>query len=349
MDQTEIANLIYRCAELMDRGEWTEAAELFRHAKVRLPGGGRLVGYRKLLSSWLEDNGGEPSAPGTTRHLITNPVIEVDAEQKAATCSSSYTVLRSVPGEAMTVIATGHYVDQLSLVSGKWRFSRREWLDEVRLQEVAPEPEADVEAPADTAQSCENAEFEVVTQSVEPVDETIADDPETREKIVETAQQQFSLVAYSDVSMDDIANLAGVNDKTLAHHFPSRAELFATAYEDAMGGFTTPPDRSRFGEFLASVLVEQDDLRCPHAMTINANGNPEASEIAERIVETHVLQPMAVWLGGEHGDSRAREILALCAGCALYCRRVTQTNFPRSSSHMANWLAKAIQAVVDGT
>jgi len=67
-----------------------------------------------------------------THHLVTNPIIEIDAEGKTATCRSYYTVIQHTETVPLQVIAGGRYHDWLDKVDGRWRFSRREYFMDFR-------------------------------------------------------------------------------------------------------------------------------------------------------------------------------------------------------------------------
>ncbi|MNN87326.1 hypothetical protein D3C81_2048660 [compost metagenome] len=51
---TEIANLLYRYAELLDGGDLEGVAELFRHAQLKLQHGDARVGAIELLRIFRE-------------------------------------------------------------------------------------------------------------------------------------------------------------------------------------------------------------------------------------------------------------------------------------------------------
>ncbi|MFZ1741577.1 MAG: nuclear transport factor 2 family protein, partial [Pontixanthobacter sp.] len=63
-----------------------------------------------------------------TRHLTTNPIIELAPDQQSATCRSQWTVLQALDDLPLQVIGSGRYHDELKLVSGEWAFARREYL-----------------------------------------------------------------------------------------------------------------------------------------------------------------------------------------------------------------------------
>ena len=67
-------------------------------------------------------------ADGTprTKHVTTNPIIEVDEEAGTASCRSYYTVLQQTDKSPLQTIVTGRYHDRFERVDGRWRFSYRD-------------------------------------------------------------------------------------------------------------------------------------------------------------------------------------------------------------------------------
>lgn len=122
---TDIANLLYRYAELMDGGELEAVAELFTHA--RLKSGAGLLDSAGMLEQWRLYVKIHPCGTPRTKHLVTNPIIEVDEAAGTASCRSSYTVLQATESVPLQVIAAGRYHDRFERVAGKWHFSYRDY------------------------------------------------------------------------------------------------------------------------------------------------------------------------------------------------------------------------------
>ena len=91
-DHVAVANLLYRYAELVDLGDFEGVGQLLAHAEVTVEGldfvqrGADTV--TAVLSGWTRRY-----ADGTprTRHVLTNPIIEVDEAAGTATIRSSFT------------------------------------------------------------------------------------------------------------------------------------------------------------------------------------------------------------------------------------------------------------------
>ncbi|MFA7587577.1 MAG: nuclear transport factor 2 family protein [Novosphingobium sp.] len=73
--EVQIANLLYRYAECIDAGDLEGAAALF--ARARLFIGEREIGPDEVLKLWRESILLYDGLP-RTKHVITNPIIEVD-------------------------------------------------------------------------------------------------------------------------------------------------------------------------------------------------------------------------------------------------------------------------------
>ena len=128
-DRGQIVNLLYRYAELMDAGDLAGAAELFAHAELILdPDHGITTDGPGMLAIWEQVVILHPDGTPRTRHLVTNPIVEIDEASQRATCRSSYTVLQQVtPGDDIAVVAVGRYHDEFQRMNGLWRFARRDY------------------------------------------------------------------------------------------------------------------------------------------------------------------------------------------------------------------------------
>jgi 3-phenylpropionate/cinnamic acid dioxygenase small subunit len=84
----EITNLLYRYAELMDAGDLPAVAALFAHARIKLRGQEAFLGSADMLETWRRFVRIHPDGTPRTKHLITNPIVEVDEARGTATCRS---------------------------------------------------------------------------------------------------------------------------------------------------------------------------------------------------------------------------------------------------------------------
>jgi 3-phenylpropionate/cinnamic acid dioxygenase small subunit len=126
--ETQITNLLYRYAECIDAGDLPGAAALFEHARIRLgadPDQG-MVDAARLLEVWKSLIVLYPDGTPRTKHVVSNPIIEVDDEAGTATCRSYYTVFQQTDELPLQTIVTGRYHDRFASVDGQWRYTYRD-------------------------------------------------------------------------------------------------------------------------------------------------------------------------------------------------------------------------------
>ena len=121
-----IPNLLYRYADHIDGGRLEDAAAMFDHGAL-IVGGQDIRGREASVAMWrswlklYED--GTPK----TRHIMTNPIIELSQDGASATCQSQWTVIQATPDLPLQVIASGRYHDRLARVDGQWVFLERRY------------------------------------------------------------------------------------------------------------------------------------------------------------------------------------------------------------------------------
>lgn len=127
--EVAITNLLHRYAEMIDGGQFEElATELFAHARfiVAPPpadpvGGATMAGL--IAATTIRYDDGTPR----TRHVITNPIVDVDEEAGTATCRSYYTVLQQTPALPLQPVVSGRYHDRFGRIDGTWCFTERDY------------------------------------------------------------------------------------------------------------------------------------------------------------------------------------------------------------------------------
>ncbi|GAB7145704.1 nuclear transport factor 2 family protein [Mycobacterium riyadhense] len=123
--ETQITNLLYRYAECIDGGDLAAAAALFEHARIRI-GTDETIDAARLLGIWKSLIVLYPDGTPRTKHLVSNPIVEVDEDAGTARCRSYYTVLQQTEEFALQPIVAGRYHDHFERVEGQWRFSYRD-------------------------------------------------------------------------------------------------------------------------------------------------------------------------------------------------------------------------------
>jgi 3-phenylpropionate/cinnamic acid dioxygenase small subunit len=127
--ETQITNLLYRYAECIDSGDLAGAAALFEHARIRIGGPDAeqdTIDAARLLGIWKSLIVLHPDGTPRTKHVTTNPIIEIDEDAGTASCRSYYAVLQQTDGMGLQTIVTGRYHDRFERVDGRWRFSYRD-------------------------------------------------------------------------------------------------------------------------------------------------------------------------------------------------------------------------------
>ncbi|HMC39629.1 MAG TPA: nuclear transport factor 2 family protein [Acidimicrobiales bacterium] len=127
--EVAITNLLYRYAETIDSGRFEELAEdLFATAEfiVAPPPARRLSGpemARLIASTTIRHADGTPR----TKHVVSNPIVEIDEQEGVARCRSYYTVFQKTDALSLQPIVAGRYDDRFRRIDGEWRFAERDY------------------------------------------------------------------------------------------------------------------------------------------------------------------------------------------------------------------------------
>jgi 3-phenylpropionate/cinnamic acid dioxygenase small subunit len=124
-DATEITNLLYRYAELMDAARFDDVGELmahctFFHADDHTP---LVSGAEAIAGHYRSVNVVHADGTLRTKHVTTNPIIEIDDD--TATVRSMYTVLQQTDELPLQPIIAGRYHDRFARLDGAWAFTQR--------------------------------------------------------------------------------------------------------------------------------------------------------------------------------------------------------------------------------
>jgi len=80
-----------------------------------------------MLALWRAHVRLYPCGTPRTKHVVTNPIVEVDEEAGTATCRSYYTVFQATPDLPLQAICAGRYHDAFVRIEGTWHFSQRDY------------------------------------------------------------------------------------------------------------------------------------------------------------------------------------------------------------------------------
>ena len=129
----EIAELIYRYAELLDAGDFDGVGELLARASFGGPDTPAVTGAQDIAALFAAvtrrfpepGSGRHRAGPGTpkTRHLVLNLIIEVDGD--TATARSTFCVVQATDRVALAPIVVGRYYDSFARDRNGWHFTER--------------------------------------------------------------------------------------------------------------------------------------------------------------------------------------------------------------------------------
>jgi AcrR family transcriptional regulator len=173
----------------------------------------------------------------------------------------------------------------------------------------------------------------------------------TKAQILTAAQKAFSSTGYAQAGIRDIAEMVGVSSTILLRYFGSKAALFEAALLDILDvGMMIPEDRRRFGRRIAGLLAHPQLDYSPHAMIGLSTGDPDAREIATRVLRERALAPLAEWLGPPNAEARALQVITLCTGFVLYTYQLqVLPGAEGPDPQMVDWLAGGLQAIADAS
>jgi 3-phenylpropionate/cinnamic acid dioxygenase small subunit len=127
-DRDEISALVYRYAELLDRGDLDAVTDMFADATWRSAATDQVLTTRDEVRAVYDRIVLYDGVP-RTRHLMDNLIIELDDGADEATGRCYYTVLQQPdgPGTPIAPILSGRYVDRYRRGPDGWRFADREF------------------------------------------------------------------------------------------------------------------------------------------------------------------------------------------------------------------------------
>ncbi|MET0370539.1 MAG: TetR family transcriptional regulator [Sphingobium sp.] len=179
------------------------------------------------------------------------------------------------------------------------------------------------------------------------------DATQTRARILSAARRVFATRDYTQARISDIAAAADVNQALVIRYFGSKEHLFETALDSVLDEL---PSHGRYElDGLAQSIVrhltdDSGNMPDPLPMVIHATSDPVAQAISQRLMQERVVRPLAAWLGGEDGDARAVQMLALCAGFFTYRHLLPVAPFLGDMHGGARaWLISSLQTILDGS
>ena len=131
---TRITNLLYTYGGLVDAGDFAGIGRLLAHARVSDASGRLEIRGADAVRQLYERTTRIYPETGTprTKHVITNPILEVDEAAGSARCTSQYVVYQQTDTLPLQPIVSGHYEHEFAPVDDDWRItSHRFFVDQV--------------------------------------------------------------------------------------------------------------------------------------------------------------------------------------------------------------------------
>ncbi|MBA2944968.1 TetR/AcrR family transcriptional regulator [Streptomyces himalayensis] len=151
--------------------------------------------------------------------------------------------------------------------------------------------------------------------------------PAARERILQSAREEFSERGYDKTSVRSIAKGAGVDPALVHHYFGTKEQVFEAAIEVVFAPALKAPDTiiegpldgvgERFSRFLFGVW-ENPVTRTPLlAVVRSAMNNEAAAAVFRRLVTTQLLRRVAGHVGTPDAELRAELAAAQLVGVAM--------------------------------
>ncbi|WP_438985489.1 nuclear transport factor 2 family protein [Aequoribacter sp.] len=124
----EIPNVLYRYGMCIDEAKFAEAAALFRHGHIALGGDVQISDPDKIEALWRSMVKTYDCGTSRTRHIITNPIIELADDALSAVVHSCWTVIQQTADFPLQMVASGRYRDEFHVIDGQWWFKEKAYL-----------------------------------------------------------------------------------------------------------------------------------------------------------------------------------------------------------------------------
>ena len=119
-----VTKLVYRYADLIDRGDLEGVGELFAHGSVDT-GDGNLLHGREAVRDMYGVVILYPDGTPRTRHVTTNLMIDIDEASGTGSCHSYVTVFQHTDDFPLQPVYQNRYEDTFLRENGEWRFDHR--------------------------------------------------------------------------------------------------------------------------------------------------------------------------------------------------------------------------------
>jgi AcrR family transcriptional regulator len=185
---------------------------------------------------------------------------------------------------------------------------------------------------------------------VSETNEKARDADRTRQAILEAAQQIFAVKGFTQTTVRDITDLAGVNQSLVSRYFGGKLKLFEAALEDALDArLVTDLTRENFGKIVVeNFTLPPSDRTNPLPILVGAVADSEASAIALRLLHDRVFGPFSDWFGGDEVEARAARFMIISTGFFTYRDQLPLPPFLGTvEPGLRHWLETEFQALVE--
>ncbi|MGB3483666.1 MAG: nuclear transport factor 2 family protein [Mycobacterium sp.] len=119
-DKLEIAELLYRYAELIDAGDFVGVGQLLGRGEFM-----GVAGAEAIASLFVNTTRRYPDVGNAprTRHLVLNPIVSVNGDN--ATARSTFCVVQQTETVPLQPIVVGRYADTFGRDDDGWYFTER--------------------------------------------------------------------------------------------------------------------------------------------------------------------------------------------------------------------------------
>ena len=124
-DRFAIQDVMFRYAECVDLARFEALGELFAHGTLGTEGPERMRGAREIGRFYAATNKVHGDGTLRTRHLASNPIIEIEAPGQRASARSYFVVFQATDAVPLQPIVAGRYHDRFHVVDGSWWFADR--------------------------------------------------------------------------------------------------------------------------------------------------------------------------------------------------------------------------------
>jgi SnoaL-like protein len=124
-DVQAITKVVVSYVELLDRGDLDGLANVFARATVRMHGSAHELRGATAYKDFIEQGVQFYDSTPSTKHLISNLIVDIDDDRRTATARSYYTAFQARPELPFQPILVGRFHDRLERDDDDWYIVER--------------------------------------------------------------------------------------------------------------------------------------------------------------------------------------------------------------------------------